>query len=94
MGGKNKKIIEPEDEQETQDSATELSNTSFGCGRHLDPRRELCLYLKGVAEARDVPSYVKDHPFGQPAVTSAHPHWEFYSRVKQSLLTKRAPRIV
>ncbi|ESW25326.1 hypothetical protein PHAVU_003G026400 [Phaseolus vulgaris] len=55
-----------------------LHSADGHCRGHPDPRCELCLYLKGVAEARDVPSYVKDHPFGQPAVTSAHPHWEFY----------------
>ncbi|KAK7378735.1 hypothetical protein VNO80_04182 [Phaseolus coccineus] len=62
--------------------------------RALDPRRELCLYLKGVAEAGDVPSYVKDNPFGQPAVTSGHRDWKFYCRVKESILTKRAAKIV
>ncbi|RDY05062.1 hypothetical protein CR513_11138, partial [Mucuna pruriens] len=56
----------------------------------LDPMGELCSYLKGVAEARDVQSYVKDHPYGQPAVTSAHSDWKFYSRVKESILKKRS----
>ena len=60
----------------------------------VDPRRELFSYLEGVAEADDVPSYVKDHPFGQPAITSTHPHWNFYSRVKQSLLKDGTPRKV
>ncbi|XP_014495016.1 uncharacterized protein LOC106756932 [Vigna radiata var. radiata] len=62
--------------------------------RGLDPRGELCSYLEAVADARDVPSYVKDHPFGQLPITSAHPHWKFYSEVKQSLLKERAPKIV
>ncbi|TKY62046.1 putative FCP1 likey domain-containing protein [Spatholobus suberectus] len=57
--------------------------------RALAPKGELCLYLKGVAEARDVQSYVKDHPFGQPAITSANPDWKFYSRVKECLRKKR-----
>lgn len=60
----------------------------------VDPRGELCSYLEAVADARDVPSYVKDHPFGQLPITSAHPHWKFYSEVKQSLLKERAPKIV
>ncbi|KAG2406140.1 uncharacterized protein HKW66_Vig0053960 [Vigna angularis] len=62
--------------------------------RGLDPRRELCSYLEAVSNARDVPSYVKDHLFGQLPITSAHPDWKFYSEVKQSLLKKRAPKIV
>ncbi|WVZ05607.1 hypothetical protein V8G54_018953 [Vigna mungo] len=62
--------------------------------RGLDPRGELCSYLEAVANAPDVPFYVKDHPFGQLPITSAHPHWKFYSEVKQSLLDKRAPKIV
>ncbi|KAK4838245.1 hypothetical protein QYF36_012239 [Acer negundo] len=32
----------------------------------------------------DVPSYVKDNSFGQPAITSIHPDWEFYSKVIRS----------
>ncbi|XP_010683895.2 uncharacterized protein LOC104898504 [Beta vulgaris subsp. vulgaris] len=51
----------------------------------LDPKRELCSYLKGLADAEDVPSYVKAHPFGQPAIDSQHPNWDFYS-----LLIRRA----
>ncbi|WVZ05606.1 hypothetical protein V8G54_018952 [Vigna mungo] len=61
--------------------------------RGLDPRGELCSYLEAVADAPDVPSYVKDHPFGQLPITSAHPHWKFYSEVKQSRLKKRASKI-
>jgi len=37
---------------------------------------------------------VKEHPFGQPAVTAAHSDWKFYSRVKESILAKRASKIV
>ncbi|KAL2345168.1 hypothetical protein Fmac_006453 [Flemingia macrophylla] len=57
--------------------------------KELDPNGELCIFLKGVAEAGDVGIYVKDHPFGQPAVSSSHPDWEFYSQVKESILQKR-----
>jgi hypothetical protein len=39
--------------------------------------------LEGLAEAKDVQSYVKDHPFGQPAITSSHSDWKFYSEVKE-----------
>ncbi|KAK1589302.1 hypothetical protein Q3G72_032536 [Acer saccharum] len=47
----------------------------------LGPEGELRLYLEGLVDAEDVPSYVKDHSFGQPAITSMHPDWEFYSKV-------------
>jgi len=32
----------------------------------IDPNGDLCKYLKGVAEAEDVQSYVKDNAFGLP----------------------------
>ncbi|CAL0305050.1 unnamed protein product [Lupinus luteus] len=46
------------------------------CGNELEEIQkvsyELCLYLKDLANANDVPSYVKKHPFGQSAITSSH----------------------
>ncbi|KAK7244985.1 hypothetical protein RIF29_39814 [Crotalaria pallida] len=51
----------------------------------LDPKGELCSYLEGVAAAQDVQSYVKENPFGQPAITSSHVDWDFYSKVKERL---------
>ncbi|XP_057431222.1 uncharacterized protein LOC130724066, partial [Lotus japonicus] len=51
----------------------------------LDPKGRLCSFLKGLADAEDVQAYVKDHPFGQPAITSSHPDWVFYSKVRSSL---------
>ncbi|CAK8544001.1 unnamed protein product [Lathyrus sativus] len=48
----------------------------------LDPKGELCKYLKGLAEADDVQSYVKENGFGIPAITSSHPDWSFYTRVR------------
>ncbi|XP_062005745.1 uncharacterized protein LOC133722905 [Rosa rugosa] len=42
---------------------------------------ELRLYLEGLADADDVTSYVKDHPFGQPAITTTHSDWDFYSKI-------------
>ncbi|CAJ2632442.1 unnamed protein product [Trifolium pratense] len=50
--------------------------------RELDPNGELCNYLRGVAEAEDVQSYVMDNPFGEAAITSSHPDWKFYSKVR------------
>ncbi|KAK4837740.1 hypothetical protein QYF36_008046 [Acer negundo] len=47
----------------------------------LGPKGELRLYLEGLVDADDVPSYVKNHTFGQPAITSMHPDWDFYSNI-------------
>ncbi|KAJ0088750.1 hypothetical protein Patl1_32356 [Pistacia atlantica] len=47
----------------------------------LGPKGELRLYLDGLVDADDVPSYIKEHPFGQPAITALHPHWDYYSKV-------------
>ncbi|XP_048489682.1 uncharacterized protein LOC104898608 [Beta vulgaris subsp. vulgaris] len=49
----------------------------------LDPKEELGEYLKGLVNAEDVPSYVKEHPFGQPAIGPLHPHWDFYSKIRR-----------
>lgn len=46
-----------------------------------DPKKELCFFLEGLADAEDVPSYVEAHPFGQPAIGPQHPMWGFYSTV-------------
>ncbi|KAJ6311300.1 hypothetical protein OIU77_013133 [Salix suchowensis] len=43
----------------------------------LGPEGDLRVYLEGLADAEDVPSYVKDHPFGKPAITPLHPDWGF-----------------
>ncbi|EXC33910.1 hypothetical protein L484_012800 [Morus notabilis] len=47
----------------------------------LGPRGELRVYLDELAGAEDVPSFVKEHPFGQSAITPAHSDWHFYSKV-------------
>ncbi|KAM5559568.1 hypothetical protein ABKV19_020968 [Rosa sericea] len=49
--------------------------------KDLGPNGELRLYLEGLADADDVTSYVKDHPFGQPAITTTHSDWDFYSKI-------------
>ncbi|KAJ0027187.1 hypothetical protein Pint_35856 [Pistacia integerrima] len=47
----------------------------------LGPKGELRLYLDGLVDADDVPSYIKEHPFGQqPAITALHPDWDYYSK--------------
>ncbi|KAM2878185.1 hypothetical protein FF1_013812 [Malus domestica] len=53
--------------------------------KELDPKRELGKYLDGLADAKDVQIYVKENPFGQPAVSSTHPYWKFYSNVLRRL---------
>ncbi|XP_059669432.1 uncharacterized protein LOC132314608 [Cornus florida] len=47
----------------------------------LGPEGELQLFLKGLADVDDVSSYVKEHRFGQPAITSSHSDWEYYSKI-------------
>ncbi|KAF5823724.1 putative FCP1 domain, HAD superfamily protein [Helianthus annuus] len=47
----------------------------------LGPNSELRVFLEGLAEAKDVQSYVKAHPIGDPAITSSHPDWDYYSKI-------------
>ncbi|KAL9235667.1 hypothetical protein vseg_010409 [Gypsophila vaccaria] len=62
----------------------ETYNVRDSADNVLDPKNELGMFLEGLAEAEDVPSYVKVHPFGLPAVGPAHPNWGFYSRIRDS----------
>ncbi|CAK9138393.1 unnamed protein product [Ilex paraguariensis] len=48
---------------------------------YLGPKGEMQLFLEGLEDADDVPTYVKEHPFGQPAITPSHPDWGFYSKI-------------
>ncbi|KAL6141804.1 hypothetical protein ACLB2K_060091 [Fragaria x ananassa] len=56
-----------------------------GSDNALDPKKELGEYLAGLAVADDVQLYVKENPFGQPAISSEHPNWNFYSDVLRKL---------
>ncbi|KAL8135874.1 putative FCP1 homology domain-containing protein C1271.03c [Apium graveolens] len=47
----------------------------------LGPKGELQAFLDGLVEAANVPSYVKDNPFGQPAITASHSDWAYYSKI-------------
>ncbi|MDV3143427.1 MAG: hypothetical protein Q8761_03325, partial [Sweet potato little leaf phytoplasma] len=47
----------------------------------LGPGSELRMYLEKVAEAKDVPGFIKQHPFGKPAISPRHPHWDYYSKI-------------
>ncbi|CAA3014696.1 Hypothetical predicted protein [Olea europaea subsp. europaea] len=38
-------------------------------------------FLQGVADADDVPSYVEEHRFGYPPITSSHSDWNYYSKI-------------
>ncbi|GAB2302136.1 hypothetical protein Dimus_036153 [Dionaea muscipula] len=52
----------------------------------LDPKEKLAMYLDGLAEAEDVQAYVEAHPYGQPAIGSEDPNWEFYSKIRRRIL--------
>ncbi|KAL8204954.1 hypothetical protein R6Q57_010577 [Mikania cordata] len=47
----------------------------------LGSNGEFRVFLDGLAEANDVPSYVKDHPIGKPAITPSHADWDYYSKI-------------
>ena len=49
------------------------------------PDGELRVFLNGLAEATDVPTYVKDHRIGEPPITNSHPDWAYYSKVIRSV---------
>ncbi|XP_050379521.1 uncharacterized protein LOC126796845 [Argentina anserina] len=51
----------------------------------LDPKGELGVYLDGIASADNVQIYVKENPFGLPAMSNDHPDWNFYSDVLRGL---------
>ncbi|XP_076920297.1 uncharacterized protein LOC143581361 [Bidens hawaiensis] len=42
---------------------------------------ELRAFLDGLADAKDVQSYVKAHQIGDPAITPSHPDWDYYSKI-------------
>ncbi|KAM0053481.1 putative FCP1 domain, HAD superfamily protein [Helianthus debilis subsp. tardiflorus] len=47
----------------------------------LGPNSRLRMFLDGLAEAKDVQTYVKAHPFGDPAITPSHADWDYYSKI-------------
>lgn len=55
--------------------ADDVKDMALGSGS------ELRLYLDKVAEAKDVPEFIKQHPFGIPPISPLHPHWDFYSKI-------------
>jgi hypothetical protein len=55
----------------------------------LGRQGELRLFMEGLAGAEDVPSYVKQNPFGKPAISPEHPDWNFYSEIIQKFNRER-----
>ncbi|KAJ4959703.1 hypothetical protein NE237_019613 [Protea cynaroides] len=47
----------------------------------LGPGGDLRRYLEALAMSEDVQKYVEEHPFGQHAITSKDPSWDFYLKV-------------
>ncbi|OVA15087.1 NLI interacting factor [Macleaya cordata] len=47
----------------------------------LGPGGDLRVYLEGLVSAENVQEYVKQHPFGQRAITNKNPSWGFYLRI-------------
>ncbi|GLT25184.1 hypothetical protein SLA2020_003290 [Shorea laevis] len=47
----------------------------------LGPGGDIRVYLEGIAAAENVQNYVKQNPFGQPAITESDPSWHFYLKV-------------
>ncbi|XP_043704177.1 uncharacterized protein LOC122654245 isoform X2 [Telopea speciosissima] len=47
----------------------------------LGPGGDLRVYLEGLAMAEEIKKYLEEHPFGQRAITSKNPSWDFYLRV-------------
>ncbi|XP_039131430.1 uncharacterized protein LOC120267813 isoform X2 [Dioscorea cayenensis subsp. rotundata] len=47
----------------------------------LGPGGDLRVYLEGLAMCDDTQQYVRDHPFGQAAISEKHPDWKFYWQI-------------
>ncbi|XP_039064494.1 uncharacterized protein LOC120209599 [Hibiscus syriacus] len=60
----------------------------------LEPGGDLRIYLERLAEADNVQKFIEQNPFGQPAITEADPHWDFYSQIieNETLQARWSPR--
>ncbi|XP_015161519.1 uncharacterized protein [Solanum tuberosum] len=47
----------------------------------LDSKGEMHEFLEGLVDADDIPTYVKGHQFGQPAITNTHKDWDYYAKI-------------
>ncbi|MFS7906423.1 hypothetical protein Hanom_Chr01g00058991 [Helianthus anomalus] len=57
-------------------------NTSIYPGNYDPENKEYdVLGNFGLADAKDVQSYVNAHLIGDPAITSSHPDWDYYSKL-------------
>nr|XP_043609135.1 uncharacterized protein LOC122581058 isoform X2 [Erigeron canadensis] len=56
--------------------------------RFLGPNGELRMFLEGLSEAKDVPTYVKDHRIGQPPIIPDHSDWGYYSKIVRAFEKK------
>ncbi|KAL2509251.1 putative FCP1-like proteiny domain-containing protein [Forsythia ovata] len=53
----------------------------------LGPNGELRAFLEGLADTdHDVPTYVKEHRIGQPAITPSQPDWNSYRMILGHIL--------
>ncbi|KAI5640613.1 hypothetical protein M9H77_00453 [Catharanthus roseus] len=68
----------------TYSSTNTLLIETEPCKALLNPvqKGSLEFFLKA---ADDVPCYVKQHPFGQPAITPSHPDWNYYKYIIRHL---------
>uniref|UniRef100_A0A9I9DVL9 Mitochondrial import inner membrane translocase subunit TIM50 n=1 Tax=Cucumis melo TaxID=3656 RepID=A0A9I9DVL9_CUCME len=55
--------------------ADDIDDDALGAGSEL--RR----FLEKVAEAKDVPNFIKHNPFGNPPISPYHPNWDYYSKI-------------
>ncbi|KAJ0980166.1 hypothetical protein J5N97_008421 [Dioscorea zingiberensis] len=56
----------------------------------LGPGGDLRVYLEGLAMTDDVQNYVREHPFGQSAITDKHPDWKFYLQIIEKIMEPSA----
>ncbi|XP_043704329.1 eukaryotic translation initiation factor 5B-like isoform X2 [Telopea speciosissima] len=63
----------------------DTEDNSLGTGGNLR------VYLEGLSMAEDVQKYVKEHPFGQCAITCENPSWSFYSTILGAKISEVKP---
>ncbi|PHT37843.1 hypothetical protein CQW23_21416 [Capsicum baccatum] len=63
------------------ESAVRRFTPDLAHGNFLGPKGEMQEFLDGLVDANDVPTYVKGHPFGQPAITDSHSDWNYYVKI-------------
>ncbi|KAM0937500.1 putative FCP1 domain, HAD superfamily protein [Dioscorea sansibarensis] len=58
------------------------------CNKHdnsLGRGGDLRVYLEELAMCYDTQQYVRDHPFGQVAISEKHPDWKFYLQIIEKI---------